>query len=122
MEKLGVSIAWLEPGAESFAFHAHMVEEEWMYMLSGRATVDMADESVEVGPETSLAFPRREWRTWSAIRSRRNAAISWEGRSGYRSTSSTIRGWGSSTSSSASRGSDGLPPGGRRGISLRSAG
>jgi uncharacterized cupin superfamily protein len=57
MEKLGVSIAWLEPGAESFAFHAHMVEEEWMYMLSGRATVDMADESVEVGPGDFVGFP-----------------------------------------------------------------
>jgi len=50
MEKLGVSIAWLKPGEESFAFHAHMVEEEWLYMLSGRAVVEMADERVEVGP------------------------------------------------------------------------
>jgi uncharacterized cupin superfamily protein len=57
MEKLGVSIAWLKPGEESFAFHAHMVEEEWMYMLSGRAVVEMAEESVEVGPGDFVGFP-----------------------------------------------------------------
>jgi uncharacterized cupin superfamily protein len=57
MEKLGVSVAWLKPGEESFAFHAHMVEEEWMYVLSGRAMVDMGDESVEVGPGDFVGFP-----------------------------------------------------------------
>jgi len=57
LERLGISIAWLAPGDESFAFHAHMVEEEWLYVLSGRAVVDMADESVEVGPGDFVAFP-----------------------------------------------------------------
>ena len=57
LEKVGVSIAWLRPGEESFAFHAHMVEEEWMYVLSGRAMVDMGDESVEAGPGDFVAFP-----------------------------------------------------------------
>lgn len=57
LERVGVSIAWLKPGEESFAFHAHMVEEEWLYVLSGRAVVDMADESVELGPGDFVAFP-----------------------------------------------------------------
>ena len=46
-----------KPGEESFAFHAHMVEEEWIYVLSGRAMVDMGDESVEVGPGDFIGFP-----------------------------------------------------------------
>ncbi len=57
LERVGVSIAWLEPGQESFAFHAHMVEEEWLYVLSGRALVEMGDESVELGPGDFVAFP-----------------------------------------------------------------
>ena len=57
LEKLGVSIAWLQPGEESFAFHAHMVEEEWLFVLSGHATVDLADASVEVGPGDFVGFP-----------------------------------------------------------------
>jgi uncharacterized cupin superfamily protein len=57
LERVGVSIAWLKPGEESFAFHAHMVEEEWLYLLSGRALVEMGDESVEVGPGDFVAFP-----------------------------------------------------------------
>jgi uncharacterized cupin superfamily protein len=70
LERVGVSIAWLKPGDESFAFHAHMVEEEWLYVLSGRATVDMGTvpepagggteigiESIEVGPGDFVAFP-----------------------------------------------------------------
>jgi uncharacterized cupin superfamily protein len=57
LERVGVSIAWLKPGDESFAFHAHMVEEEWLYALSGRAMVDMGEESVEVGPGDFVAFP-----------------------------------------------------------------
>jgi uncharacterized cupin superfamily protein len=57
LERVGVSIAWLKPGEESFAFHAHMVEEEWLYVLSGRAVVEMGDESVEVGAGDFVAFP-----------------------------------------------------------------
>src|SRR5260370_6482361 len=55
--RVGVSIAWLKPGEESFAFHAHMVEEEWLYVLSGRALVEMGDGSVAVGPGDFVAFP-----------------------------------------------------------------
>jgi uncharacterized cupin superfamily protein len=57
LARVGVGVGWLKPGDESFAFHAHMVEEEWMYMLSGRAMVDMGDESVEVGPGDFIGFP-----------------------------------------------------------------
>ena len=57
LTRVGVSIAWLKPGEESFAFHAHMVEEEWLYVLSGRAVVEMGDESVEMGPGDFVAFP-----------------------------------------------------------------
>jgi uncharacterized cupin superfamily protein len=57
LQRVGVSIAWLRPGDESFVFHAHKVEEEWLYVLSGRAMVDLGDQSVEVGPGDFVAFP-----------------------------------------------------------------
>jgi hypothetical protein len=37
LTKYGVSWARLPPGKESFAYHAHDVQEEWMFALSGRA-------------------------------------------------------------------------------------
>lgn len=57
LERVGISIAWLAPGSESFAFHAHRVEEEWLYLLSGRAVADIGDESVELGGGDFVAFP-----------------------------------------------------------------
>src|SRR6266542_3510732 len=37
MKRAHVAIARLPAGKDSFAYHAHMIEEEWLYVLSGRA-------------------------------------------------------------------------------------
>ncbi|MGC3996483.1 MAG: P-II family nitrogen regulator [Anaeromyxobacter sp.] len=57
LTRIGVSLAWLPPGKESFAFHRHHREEEWMFVLSGSGTVDVDDASLPVGPGDFLGFP-----------------------------------------------------------------
>jgi len=56
-QRAGVKIAWIAPGAESFSYHAHHVEEEWIYVLSGRAVcrIDGADVTLAAGD--FVAFP-----------------------------------------------------------------
>lgn len=57
LTRSGVSIAHLAPGKESFPYHAHHLEEEWMYILSGHAVVhiDGRDYALEAGD--FVAFP-----------------------------------------------------------------
>jgi uncharacterized cupin superfamily protein len=57
LQRVAVSWAALEPGKDSFAYHAHDLEEEWMYVLSGRAVALVDGEEIEVGPGDFLAFP-----------------------------------------------------------------
>ncbi len=57
LERLGVSLARLAPGKESFIFHVHRSEEEFAYVLSGRGTADVGDARFEVGPGDFLGFP-----------------------------------------------------------------
>ena len=37
MSRAHVSLVRLPPGKDSFAYHAHMLEEEWIYVISGQA-------------------------------------------------------------------------------------
>jgi uncharacterized cupin superfamily protein len=53
----GVNVIRIPPGKESFVFHAHLHEEEWIYILSGRAIVDSGETSHEIGPGDFVAFP-----------------------------------------------------------------
>ena len=57
LQRTGVSLARLAPGKESFAYHAHHREEEWIYILSGSgvAHIDGADYALEAGD--FVAFP-----------------------------------------------------------------
>jgi len=57
LSRLGVSCAWIAPGQESFAYHAHNVEEEWIYILSGRGVVLVDGKEHEVGPGDFLGLP-----------------------------------------------------------------
>ena len=57
MKRAHVAIARLPPGKDSFAYHAHMIEEEWLYTLSGRAIALIDGGEVEVGPGDFMGFP-----------------------------------------------------------------
>lgn len=56
---LGVSLARVPPGHESFALHVHSVQEEWMFILSGEGRVQIDDEERVVGPGDFIGFPPR---------------------------------------------------------------
>jgi len=52
-----VSLGRIPPGKDSFAYHAHRCEEEWVYILSGRAIADIDGQSYEVEPGDFMGFP-----------------------------------------------------------------
>ena len=56
MSRAHVSLVRLPPGKDSFAYHAHMYEEEWIYILSGRALAEIDGKSTEVGPGDFMGF------------------------------------------------------------------
>jgi len=55
--KLTASLWELPPGKKSFPLHAHLVTEEAMYVVSGRAKVRTPEGLTEVGPGDYVAFP-----------------------------------------------------------------
>ena len=57
LKRVHVSLGRLPPGKDSFAYHAHMVEEEWIYILSGTGVADIDGKQHEVGPGDFMAFP-----------------------------------------------------------------
>lgn len=57
LQRTGVSLARIPAGRESFTYHSHQREEEWIYILSGRAIADIDDSEYEVGPGDFIAFP-----------------------------------------------------------------
>ncbi len=56
LERAHVSLVRLPPGKDSFAYHAHMYEEEWIYVISGRAIAEIDGAEHEVGPGDFLGF------------------------------------------------------------------
>jgi uncharacterized cupin superfamily protein len=57
LKRLGFHLLRVAPGKESFIFHSHETEEEFLYILSGRGIAELGDESVEVGPGDFMGFP-----------------------------------------------------------------
>ena len=56
MSRAHVSLVRLPPGKDSFAYHAHAYEEEWVYILSGRAIAEIDGAPHEVGPGDFMGF------------------------------------------------------------------
>lgn len=56
MSRAHVSLVKLPPGKDSFAYHAHMLEEEWIYILSGRAVAEIGGVSSEVAAGDFMGF------------------------------------------------------------------
>ncbi|EDX71398.1 Cupin domain protein [Coleofasciculus chthonoplastes PCC 7420] len=56
LKRIGVTIARVPPGKESFIYHAHQNEEEWVYILSGRGIAEIGDREYEVEPGDFMGF------------------------------------------------------------------
>lgn len=57
LQRLGIHLLRIAPGKESFIFHSHETEEEFLYILSGRGLAEIGDETFEVGPGDFMGFP-----------------------------------------------------------------
>ena len=57
LERAALNLFRVPPGKESFVPLAHRHEEEWLYILSGRAIVSMDGVDHEVGPGDFVGFP-----------------------------------------------------------------
>jgi uncharacterized cupin superfamily protein len=56
MQRAHVSLARIPPGRDSFAYHAHLLEEEWIYILEGRGIAEVDGAEHEVGPGDFMGF------------------------------------------------------------------
>ena len=59
MKRIGVHLVRLQSGRESTQFHNHEVDEEFLYILSGRGIAEIGETSYEVGPGDFMGFPER---------------------------------------------------------------
>lgn len=57
LNRTGVNFVKVPPGKESFIYHAHHREEEWIYILSGRGVAEIDGEEFEVGSGDFMGFP-----------------------------------------------------------------
>lgn len=57
LKRTGVNWIRIPPGKESFIYHCHEREEEWIYILSGRGVAEVDDTDYDVGPGDFLGFP-----------------------------------------------------------------
>lgn len=57
LKRVGVSLAKIPPGKESFIYHSHHREEEWIYIISGRGIAEIDGEELEVGAGDFMGFP-----------------------------------------------------------------
>lgn len=57
LKRTGISLARIPPGKESFVYHSHEREEEWLYILSGAGTAEIDGGDYAVGPGDFMGFP-----------------------------------------------------------------
>ena len=57
LKRTGVSLARIPPGKESFVYHTHVGEEEFIYILSGRGIAEIGDKEFEVKTGDFMGFP-----------------------------------------------------------------
>lgn len=56
LQRIGVTLARIPPSKESFIYHAHSNEEEWIYILEGRGIAEIDEAEYEVGPGDFMGF------------------------------------------------------------------
>ena len=57
LTRTGVSLARIPSGKESFVYHSHRYEEEWIYILSGNGMAEIDGNEYEVAAGDFMAFP-----------------------------------------------------------------
>ncbi|EDX71135.1 Cupin domain protein [Coleofasciculus chthonoplastes PCC 7420] len=57
LKRTGVNFARIAPGKESFIYHSHYREEEWIYILSGKGIAEIDGEEFEVISGDFMGFP-----------------------------------------------------------------
>lgn len=57
LKRVGVSLVRIPAGKESFIYHAHDREEEWIYILAGRGIAEINNEDFEVSAGDFMGFP-----------------------------------------------------------------
>jgi uncharacterized cupin superfamily protein len=57
LKRTGVNFVKVPPGKESFIYHSHYREEEWIYILSGRGVAEIDGEEFAVGSGDFMGFP-----------------------------------------------------------------
>lgn len=56
LRRLGIHLTRVPPGKESFVYHTHGGEEEFVYVLSGRGIAEIGDEEFEVKAGDFMGF------------------------------------------------------------------
>lgn len=57
LQRLAIYIARIPPGQESFLYHRHERDEEFLVILAGRGQAEIGEGTVEIGPGDIMAFP-----------------------------------------------------------------
>ena len=57
LTRLALYIARVPPGNESFLYHRHERDEEFLIILSGQGRAEIGDAVIDVGPGDIMAFP-----------------------------------------------------------------
>lgn len=58
LRRIAVTLARVPPGKESFVYHSHERDEEFLFILSGRGRAEIDDRLYEVGPGDFMGFTR----------------------------------------------------------------
>ena len=57
LQRIGAHLVRIEPGRDTTTHHWHDADEEFIYILSGRAMARIGDEEFEVGAGDFMGFP-----------------------------------------------------------------
>jgi uncharacterized cupin superfamily protein len=57
LQRTALTLARVPPARESFIYHSHEHDEEFLFILSGRGRAEIDGEIIEVGPGDFMGFP-----------------------------------------------------------------
>lgn len=57
LSRVGVNLFRIRGGKESFVYHSHQREEEWIYVISGRGIAEIDGGEFEVAAGDFMGFP-----------------------------------------------------------------